>query len=100
MSKWTVVRDNSLGKCAPGSIKALTKATEQTTSLSVEEMKKKSNALFDAKVAREDKLLELAKEGTLKSPALIAEADKIEAKRKEKAEKEAAAATKVDTVAE
>lgn len=97
MSKWTVVRDNSLGKCAPGSIKALTKATKQTTSLSVEEMKKKSNALFEEKAARENKLLELAEAGTLKSPALIAEAEKIKANRKEKSEKDAA---KVDTVAE
>lgn len=97
MSKWTVVRDNSLGKCAPGSIKALTKATKQTTSLSVEEMKKKSNALFEEKTARENKLLELAEAGALKSPTLIAEAEKIKANRKEKSEKDAA---KVDTVAE
>ena len=63
-------------------------------------MTKQSNALSDAKVAREDKLLELAKAGTLKSSALIAEAEKIEARRKEKAEKDAAATTKVDTGAE
>ena len=96
-NKWTVIRDNSLGKCATGSIDALTKATKQTTSLSVEEMKKLSNAIFEAKIARENKLLELVEAGTLKSPTLIAEAEKIKASRKEKSEKDAA---KAETVAE
>lgn len=87
MSKWTVVRDNSLGKCAPGSIKALTKATKMSPSLSVKQMKEQSEAFAAAKIAREEELVKLAEAGTLKSARLLKEVEDIKARKAEKVEK-------------
>lgn len=67
-----------------------TNAIRNVKSQSVEDMKKESNELFDAKNAENAQLLQAFKDKKLKSKALIKKAKALKKKEKEAAKKKAA----------
>lgn len=90
MGKWTTVftnatKDTRTDAQKRAANKAVNKMLRNTASKSVADMKKESDALYEAQVAREDSLLAAYEEKKLKSATLIKEAKGIVAARKEKA---------------
>ena len=84
MSKWETVFSNK-GTVNNGAVSQVTNTKLNTVkSKSVPELKKESEKLFAAKIAKENSLVDAYEEKKLKSKALIKEGKRIKAKRDKK----------------
>lgn len=96
MGKWTTIYTNGAKSTKSdaekrAAEKVANKVLRNTARKSAVEMKKESDARYDAKVARETSLLAAYDAKKLKSPALIKEAKALATARDKKADKKAVA---------